>query len=118
MISFSMDDSNDMIIQNGKFSLAVRDKEIGIHIRTRLMFYLSEWFLDTSAGVPYFQTIFQKPINLANTESILKQKILETKGVNSLINFSMDFSKENRTMKIDFLADTDYGQVAQEVSIA
>ena len=109
MIGFALNSDNDIIIENGNFKLV----EDGAHtvqaVRSRLLAYLNEWFLDTSSGVPYFEKIFIKPANLGNVESILKQKILQTPGVNLIVEFTMVFDRVSRGLEISFSAETDYG---------
>lgn len=119
MIGRALNSNNDLIIEKGQFKLVSEGAETVQHVRTRLLFYLEEWFLDTTAGVPYFQEIFVKPVDLANVESIFKTKILQTPGVERLIRFAMDYEGESeRTLKVSFSAQTIYGIIEDtEVTI-
>lgn len=112
MISRALDSNNDLIIENGQFKLVADAAEVIQHVRTRLQFYLGEWFLDLTAGTPYFQSIFVKPANLANIESILKTRILSTPEVKKLIEFSMDYDKTSRFLDVRFSAETTYGTIS------
>lgn len=115
MIGRALDSNNDLIIENGSFKLVEDAAETIQHVRSRLLFYLEEWFLDTKAGTPYFQEVFTKPANLANIESILKTRILKTPGVERLIEFSMNYEGESvRKLTVDFSAETIYGVIDQE----
>ena len=110
MIGRALDSNNDLIVNDGRLKIVKDGAEIVQHVRTRLLFYLNEWFLDLNAGTPYFQQIFTKPVNLSNVESILKSRILNTPGVNRLIEFSMDYVGGNeRKLTINFSSETDYG---------
>lgn len=120
MIGRALDSNNDIIIgADGSLKLVSDGAEVVQHIRSRLQFFKGEWFLDTNAGVPYFEEIFTKPVNLANIESIFKTKILETPGVSKLTEFTMDYeSGANRELVIRFSAETIYGYIdREEVSI-
>ena len=86
--------------------------EVLQHVRTRLLTYQAEWFLDTSEGVPYLQRILIKPANLSATESVIKSEILQTPGVDSLSAFGLEFNKTTRTLNINFTARTTFGDVS------
>lgn len=115
MISRALDSNNDLIIQSGQLRLVEDGAEAVQHVRTRLQFYLEEWFLDLQAGTPYFQQIFTKPANLANIESIFKTRILGTPEVERLLEFSMDYEGGSvRKLTVSFSAETTYGVIDNE----
>lgn len=115
MIGRALDSNNDLIIENGSFKLVEEGAEAVQHVRTRLLFYLEEWFLDTLAGMPYFQQIFTKPANLANIESIFKTKILNTPEVLRLIEFSLTYEGgSSRSLSVSFSAETTFGVINNE----
>ena len=119
MIGRALDSNNDIIVSKGSFATVEEAAETVQHVRTRLQFYLSEWFLNQNSGVPYFEKIFTKPANLNNVESIIKTKILQTPGVEALLEFSMEYSgASERKLSISFSADTIYGTInSEEVTI-
>ena len=115
MKSRGLDKNNDLVIRKGSFFVVDEGAEVAQHVRTRLLFYLSEWFLNTNAGTPYFEEIFNKPANLATIESILKSRILNTPGVSLLIEFNMEYEgPETRQLNISFTAQTVYGIIENE----
>ncbi len=112
MIGRALGSDNDLIIESGQFKLVRDGAEVVQHVRTRLLFYTGEWFLDLLAGTPYYQQIFIKPANLANAESILKGRILATPGVTGLSEFLMDYAGgSERRLSVVFSAQTDYGDI-------
>lgn len=115
MIGRALDSNNDLILQGSKLQLVEGSSEAVQHVRTRLQFYLEEWFLNTLAGTPYLQQIFTKPVNLANIESILKAKILGTPEVLKLNEFSLDYEGgSTRLLRVSFSADTTFGIIDNE----
>lgn len=112
MIGKALNSKNDIIIEDGSIKRVSDFAETVQHVRTRLLFYRGEWFLNTEAGVPYFDQIFTKPVNLANIESILKTTILTTPGITKLLQFSMDYEgASNRRLSVSFSAETEYGDI-------
>ena len=115
MIGRALDSNNDLIIDKGQLKLVSDGAEVVQHVRTRLLFYLEEWFLDLQAGTPYFQQIFTKPARLGNIESILKTRILQTPGVEKLTEFSMEYQGESiRKLTVNFSAETSFGEIISE----
>lgn len=115
MIGRALNKNNDLVIEDGEFKLVRDGAEVVQHVRTRLQFYANEWFLDLTAGTPYFEQIFIKPVDLANVESILKTRILQTPGVLRLIDFAMSYIGESqRKLTVTFSAETEYGIIDDE----
>jgi len=115
MIGRALDSNNDLMVRGGSLLTVADGAEIVQHVRSRLLFYLGEWFLDIDAGVPYFQEIFTKPANLANIESIFKSKILRTQGVQKLTDFSMTYEGgSSRTLSVSFSAETTFGFIDKD----
>jgi len=119
MIGRALDSNNDLIIEKGQFKTVKDGAEVVQHVRSRLLFYLGEWFLDLNSGTPYFQQIFVKPTNLSLVESILKSRILNTPGVDKLTEFSMTYEGGSiRKLSVSFSAETTYGTInSEEVTI-
>lgn len=112
MIGRALDKNNDLIVESGRLKIVEDGAETVQHVRTRLLFFLEEWFLDLRAGTPYYQQIFTKPANLANIESILKARILNTPKVERLLEFSLNYEGESkRLLTVSFSAETSYGLI-------
>lgn len=77
-------------------------------VKTRFMLWYGQWFLDTTEGTPWIQSVLgkQRPetYNLA-----IRQRILRTRGVKSIIDFNT--AVDGRTRRVSFTAtiDTLYG---------
>lgn len=96
----------DLELVNGDLVLTTKSDAIRQHIRQRLWTFFAEWFLDTSVGVPYYQTILVKNPSLANIEGVLQQEILATPGVTELISFQLDYDNATRQLTVDFQVRT------------
>lgn len=77
-------------------------------VKTRFELWYGQWFLDTIAGTPWIQSVLgkQKPdvYNLA-----IRQRILETQGVNSIIDFNTNVNTSTRRVTFTATIDTIYG---------
>lgn len=88
------DGNPDQIIQN---------------LKTRLLFFRGEWFLDTVIGLPYFSDIYVKSPNIPNIEAIVKAEILDVTGVLEITQFDLNYDIRQRKLSINFVVNTIYG---------
>lgn len=79
--------------------------------RIKLQTFLGEWYLDTTVGVGYYETILVKNPNLTNVDNLLKLTVLEIEGINSLIEWRSSFDIRRRMLRVVFRADTDAGEL-------
>lgn len=115
MIGRALDSNNNLLVKGASLQTVEDGAEVVQHVRTRLQFYLEEYFLDLFAGVPWLQQVFTKPVNLANVESILKTIILTTPGVLKLTEFALSFEGgSKRLLTVTFSAETIFGVINNE----
>lgn len=101
--------SHDLLIVNYDLVLVDGVDQVLQSIKMRLLFFAEEWFLDTSRGMPYFDTIGTKNPDMAIVDSIFKSTIVETIGVTNLVEYLSDFNKTERKLTISFKVETIYG---------
>lgn len=81
-IDLMLDSAHDLALSRGNDAVLVDgQKQIAQQIEITLLTFLGEWFLDTSFGVPYFESILVKAPNRAEIESIIRAKIRDVPGV-------------------------------------
>ena len=110
MINFALDENHDVYAIKGGIAFVADVDEVVQHIKTRLQLFLGEWFLNQEEGVPWFQEILVKPAKLNEIEVIIKNEILTTSGVNELLEFDMSFNNTDRSFRIEFKCNTDFGE--------
>lgn len=105
MIDFALDPlTNDLVFKDFDFDLVDETAQIMQNLAIRLRFVLGEWFLDITQGIPYFEEFFIKNPNQIQIESILKQEIVQTRGIVSLTSFEANFDKRRRIFSVRFSA--------------
>ncbi|MBX4889763.1 hypothetical protein [Rhizobium bangladeshense] len=93
--------TNDLFLTGSGDLATVSDAEaVGQHVRQRLSTFTGEWFLDTTAGVPWLDRILGKAYDPALAESVVKAEILNTDGVTEITSFSVTFDKATRGLII------------------
>lgn len=77
-------------------------------IKTRFELWYGQWFLDTTEGTPWMQSVLgkQRPevYNLA-----IRQRILETAGVSSITAFDTTVNTSTRRVTFTATVETLYG---------
>ena len=116
----------DIAVGVNSHDLEVVDKDLHIvsekdrvrqHLKIRLWFFLKEWFLDTTAGVPFFEEILVKAPNITRIENILKVVILDTPDVSEITKFDVAYDSALRKFSLDFGVTTTYGDLEQSEQI-
>lgn len=102
MSSFQLDENGDILLTSNALTLTTDVEAIRQHLQCRFRLFLGEWFLDTTAGVPWFQDILLKRPSFVVVQQILKNVILDTPGVIELTRFNFDFDAELREASLDF----------------
>jgi hypothetical protein len=111
MIDFALDPlTNDLVFREFDFDLVDDTKQIMQNLAIRLRFVLGEWYLDITQGIPYYEEFFRKNPNQIQIESILKQEIVQTRGIVELISFEADFDKRRRIFSVKFSARSISGE--------
>lgn len=103
------DDDGDYTFSQGDDTWLINSPEaVAQAIKTRFLLWYGQWFLDSTAGTPWIQSVLgkQKPetYNLA-----IRQHILETQGVNSIVSFTTDLNTKTRRVTFTATIDTIYG---------
>lgn len=77
----------------------------------RLRMFLGEWFLDNTAGVPWFQQILVKNPDRSKIDALLLNTILGTPGVLSVTNYKFTPNMAARTLRVEFNAQSTSGPI-------
>ena len=118
MKTFALDENNNLILSRGNLLFINNADTVVQRVKNRLLFFQGEWFLDLNEGTPWYQEIFVKPINLNRITSVLKQRILETEGVNRITLFDIsEYEPNSRKLSINFEAETIYGDIISSAEI-
>lgn len=80
---------------------------VGQAVRTRLMLFTGEWFLDTSDGTPWFTEVLGSHTKFYDLA--IKERILNTQGVKSIISYYSQLDVITRELSIQVELDTIYG---------
>lgn len=99
MIDIALSDDHDIYLDStNDLSLVENSDETPQYIKIRLLSYYGEWFLNTTLGTPYFQSILGRVFRPQEAAAIIRARILATTNVDKINEF--DFNLTNRNLSI------------------
>ena len=109
MVDIKLDNNNDIAIENNDIVFVTGVDEVRQRLLENLRTFKGEWFLNLEKGIPYYQDILKKNINLDVIETILKDAILASPGVLELLDFSLELNA--RQLDVNFTVMASEGEI-------
>ena len=106
--------TNDIILQDNDCMMIDNAERVAQQILITLRFWYGEWFLNTTDGVPYLEYILVKQPNMAHIRQILTEQIQSVEGVKVVTDMELTFDQRERSLLVEYTADTDYGLVTDK----
>lgn len=105
-----LDENGDMNFGHGLNDFYIDSEDaVAQAVSTRLQLWRGEWFLDETEGTPYQQAILG--MHTSKTfEPALRERILGTKGVESIVSLETIRNTETRALTVNVTIDTIYGE--------
>lgn len=104
--------------------LATGLEAVEIGIRTRLLMFRGEWFLDLDAGMPWLETpdgvvgprdaILGQKFDRVKTRSAIVGEIMSTPGVYDLVDLVIEFDEATRRLSISWTVTTVFGDTSSD----
>ena len=108
----------DLTFKNGPLTSAYTTQSrvdvVAQRLRIRLLTWESEWFLDTSYGVPYWSFLGKK-VKKSTVDLIFQREILAENGVKELTFFESTF--ENRKYTLSFRVKVTTGDETETITL-
>jgi len=113
MIDLKLDPiTHDLVIENFTFAITTtKEDEIVQRLKVKLLFFKGEWIHNLNYGIPYYQEIFIKGIDLEDIDDIFRTQIANESGVRDLISYSSTFNPSTRQLNINAKVITDSGDI-------
>jgi hypothetical protein len=103
----------DLRVEGGVVQL-VRDADaIAQEVRVTLRWWRGEWFLDTSAGMPYLEQLLGKGISEETIREMLTARIEAVPGVGHVESIEIDTDRARRVSSIDIVIVTEEGETVE-----
>lgn len=99
-----------LVVANGDLVLCADQVAVNQGVRFRIGFFLGEWFLDESIGLPYIDRILIKNPNLAEITDYFRTAILNTPDMVSVDTITIGYSG-SRKITCTFTGTSSAGQI-------
>ncbi len=96
--------TGDLKLTNGDLTVVKDADAVAQFLRQKLKLFQTEWFLDESVGVPFFDQVFVKNPKQVIIDTIFKREILNTPGVVELLSYSAILDGPTRKLTLTFQA--------------
>jgi hypothetical protein len=110
-----LSESWDYTFGNGQGNYLSAIDAVGQAIRSRLLLFLGEWWMDTNDGLPLWQAILGIPgsgNNKVVVDRLIVERILGTPNVTSITGIDSTYDPDTRAYGFTAQVDTVYGAVA------
>ncbi|CNK98119.1 hypothetical protein ACQ26G_004197 [Yersinia enterocolitica] len=109
------DTDGDYTFGQGDSSFLVNSPEcVAQAVKTRLLLWRGEWFLDETEGTPYVQSVLGKQPSGAY-ELAIRDRIEGTLGVKEITAFDAYKDGDTRRVRFNVTLNTVYGEVTVNV---
>ncbi|EOX9201031.1 hypothetical protein ACPX3P_000751 [Yersinia enterocolitica] len=103
------DENGDYTFGQGDNTFLINSPEaVAQAVKTRFELWRGQWFLDLTEGTPYIQSVLGKQRSDVYILAI-RERILDTQGVNSILEFEANYNGDNRRVTFTATIDTLYG---------
>lgn len=111
------DSSGDYVFghQQNDFWLNTSDG-VAQAIKTRLLLFRGEWFLDVTDGTPWTTQVLDK-YTQDQYDAAIQDRILGTPGVVQITAYSSSVNTTTRTLTVNATVDTQYGTTSLSTTI-
>lgn len=103
----------DLDIIDGDAMLIDNAERVSQQIGITLRFWLGEWFLNTTDGMPYLEYILVKNPNMNHVRQVISDAIRSVEGVDRIDSLVLDYDSKNRQLYVTYEVHTTYGLVTR-----
>jgi hypothetical protein len=110
--TWNIDDATGNLVldKDGNFSPVTGLEGLRQRIQTKLKLWRGEWFLDTSLGIPWRQSIFTRPASPGLASQIITSAILEEEEVTDVRKVSAHIDSATRRFTYSAQVASIYGE--------
>lgn len=113
-IAVDVNISDIVLTDDGDIMLIDNAERVAQQIVISLRFWLGEWFLDTSLGVPYLEYVLVKNPNINHVRQVIAEAIMQVTGVSKVDRLDFVYDAPNRALSVIYEAETDKGLITRK----
>ena len=104
--------THDVVVKD--FNLVITETKqdlITQKLKIKLLWFMEEWFLNRQYGIPYFQEVFIKGVDMDTLDNVFRTAIKQEDGVLDLISYSSSINESLRTLTITSKIRVEGGEI-------
>lgn len=109
---------HDLAVEKTSAVLVDGAARIRQQVKVTLLTWLGEYFLDTTFGVPYLESILVKKPSRTEIEAVLRSRINDVPGVSRVNTMQLTIDRERRSLQVVFEASTLEGLIADTINLS
>jgi len=94
------------------FTLVDGIESVSQRVLQRVQFWLADWFLDTSGGVPYNRDVLGNDLDLALSERAISDQIRAVPDVIAVEDAKVEYDSQTRALTYSSRVRTEFGVLA------
>ena len=111
----ALDENHDLYIKNGQIARLYGSEAVMQNVKTRLLLVEEEWFMDLSAGLPWFTKMMGRNPNPYTIRAYIAKQVIATDEVKELKSLELVYNNTDRKMDINFSFTDIYGNTNEGV---
>lgn len=109
--------TGDLVLSGSDLSFSVGIDAVRQDVERSLRFFLGEWFLDQSLGLPLFEEVLVRNPNLVAVRARIREHIEARVGIGEVVELVLDYEPTTRTLSIIWEATADLDELVDDVRI-
>ena len=105
-IDFLLDEDHDLFFGGTDFALAKDSTETIQSVKIRILFMKGEWVSAFTMGVAWVEEMFNSNVSYAVKRQRILTTLINTVGLDKVLEFKFDIDLINRGARIEFKATT------------
>ncbi len=99
----------DLVFENGDLAFSTGVEAVGQAIRFKLQLLQGEWFLDETAGTPWFQNVLGQKFGLDLMRSLFYGLVISVDEVERIERLGVEFDSATRGVFVSYIVVTTFG---------
>lgn len=113
-IDLLLDANGDLVVENGDLVFSRGVAAVAQSIRIAIQLFEGEWFLDLSAGMPWYRSILGRRFDETAMRAAFRDAILTAPGVASLTSLTSTLDVAARRLRVSWAAIAEFGDTVAD----
>jgi len=115
MLDMLLDSGGDLYVgEGGDIALTESVRQA---VKIRLLWFLGEWRFEPEYGIPYYEEILIKNLDLEFARQAIRDEAVSVEGVLDVLDIGISVQKPSRNAAVSLTVVTDEGAYREELAV-